>query len=628
MVKRNLEVSIKNLLKRFNKTTFYQPLFETIINALDANATNIDIEVIKIKNGDKYKIDGFIVKDNGDGFTEQNVNSYLKLYDEKPNKGKLGSGRFMSLVVFKSLFVESQLTNKTVKIKLSRDNDAIEYNEEQTFNSEKFTKVMFSNVNNDFNREVPYFDLNALKIKIEDYLLPRLSFMIANKIDFNISIDNMLFIDKKSIMPLNVEGFDIPYNNTNGKEHFDLYYNISKNIPENSCYYVAHNRKVKSFTKDANPVGVLPDDNKMILILASKYFDKHISDNRNDFDIDLNNTSDEAPISLTSINKSLIDKYKSIIINKFPQIIENDNKIKEDCINERPYLQKYIKKDNTFLMSKNMVFDKAEKKYEEERKKSIRDYEKILKNKIGSDEEFEKIWGEIEDIATRDLGRYIVYRQQIIDYLKILNSNNERIEKFLHNLLIKKQDVVSDTDDIMLKQNLWLLDDKFMSFSKCCSDKTFNEIKQIIEKNRISQKDGGSLRPDILAVYLSNTEEHENIDCVILELKGIGTSDDEKRKSISELAENVVVLREHFPNIRNIYSIIITNIDDRFRKTLSGLDFTPCLENSSSDVEYYYNFYKNNKTHCYVMSTNIIAKNADMRNKVFMNILKQKCNPK
>lgn len=621
-MERQLAVNIKNLLRRFDKTTFFQPLYEAIINSLDANATDIKITTLKIKDKDNEIINGFEVDDNGDGFTQENIDSFCELYDEKPEKGKLGSGRFMSLVVFKTLSVESYLKEKTVKINLNANSKCFNIEEDNTKNKEKHTKITFKNVNDNFKQEI--YDLNLIKLNIENYLLPRLSYMVSKNIKFCICIDDLIKIDRESVYELNIKKFEIPFDNEK-KEKFELLYRISKNIPNNSCYYVAHNRKVKDFTTDAKLNNNLPDDNKAILILASSYFDKNVSDDRNSFKIDMNNTSEKTPISLSTINKELVKNYKEIILNKFPDIIEEDKKIIDECIKERPYLTKYIKKDTSFLKNKNKIFDNAEKELENEKKVSIRNFEKILENKIGKKEEFERIWGQVEDISVRELGKYIVYRQQIIDYLTKLNSDNEKIEEFLHNLLIKKHTVVSDTDDILLKQNLWLLDDKFMSFSKCYSDKTFNQIKHIMENERISKRNNGSDKPDILSVYLSGNEEDPNIDCLIVELKGIGTSDDEKNKSITELPNNVRTLRDNFNNIRNVYSVIITNIDENFRKTLDTQEFTPCLENNSNtDVEYYYRYYKNIQAHTYAISTDIIANNAYLRNKIFMDILMEK----
>ena len=618
-MERQLAVNIKNLLRRFDKTTFFQPLYEAIINSLDANATDIKITTLKIKDKDSEIINGFEVDDNGDGFTQENIDSFCELYDEKPEKGKLGSGRFMSLVVFKTLSVESYLKEKTVRINLNANSKCFNIEEDNTKNKEKHTKITFKNVNDNFEHEI--YNLNSIKLNIENYLLPRLSYMVSKNIKFCIYIDDLVKIDRESVYKLNTKEFEIPFDNEK-KEKFELFYHISKDIPNNSCYYIAHNRKVKDFTNDAKLNNNLPNDNKAILILASSYFDNNVSDDRNSFKIDMNNTSEKSPISLSTINTELVKNYKEIILNKFPDIIEEDKKITDECIKERPYLTKYIKKDTSFLKSKSKIFDNAEKELENEKKVSIRNFEKILENKIGKKEEFEKIWGQVEDISVRELGKYIVYRQQIIDYLQKLNNDNEKIESFLHNLLIKKNTVVSDTDDTLLKQNLWLLDDKFMSFSKCYSDKTFNQIKQIMEKGRVSKRDNGSDRPDILSVYLSDSEEHPNIDCLIIELKGIGTSDDEKNKSITELTRNVGTLRENFSNIRNVYSIIITKIDEDFRKTLNGQDFTPCLENNSNtNVEYYYHYYKNYQTHSYAISTDIIANNAYLRNKIFMDIL-------
>ena len=221
----------------------------------------------------------------------------------------------------------------------------------------------------------------------------------------------------------------------------------------------------------------------------------------------------------------------------------------------------------------------------------------------------------------RELGRYIAYRQQIIERLKQLNDDNEKIEELFHKLFMDLSTDFNNQDskEYHYKQNMWLLDDKFISFSYIASNKTFNQISSILNKTKISKKDKGSDRPDLFLSF-SDNETTENVDCLVIEIKGIGTSDDEKNKSITELANNVKTIRKQFPNIRNIYSYIITNIDETFLETINAQDFKPFLTKNES--EFYYRYYENNNNHAYVISSNVIAESAHFRNKVFLDLLK------
>lgn len=74
------------------------------------------------------------------------------------------------------------------------------------------------------------------------------------------------------------------------------------------------------------------------------------------------------------------------------------------------------------------------------------------------------------------------------------------------------------------------------------------------------------------------------------------------------------------PNIRNIYSFIISKIDEQFLKTIKGQDYKPFI--SKNDTHFYYKYYEFNKHHSYVLSTDTICEDAFARNKVFMDLLR------
>ena len=44
------------------------------------------------------------------------------------------------------------------------------------------------------------------------------------------------------------------------------------------------------------------------------------------------------------------------------------------------------------------------------------------------------------------------------------------------------------------------------------------------------------------------------------------------------------------PNIRNIYSFIISKIDEQFLKTIKGQDYKPFI--SKNDTHFYYKYYE------------------------------------
>ena len=56
------------------------------------------------------------------------------------------------------------------------------------------------------------------------------------------------------------------------------------------------------------------------MFLVSDYFNDHIGDDRNDFDIDIINTTPDSPLSFNDINKKLIEFTNKILNETLPEI--------------------------------------------------------------------------------------------------------------------------------------------------------------------------------------------------------------------------------------------------------------------------------------------------------------------
>lgn len=623
---RTMTINIENYVRRLRDIDFMQPLYEAIVNSLDANAKNIDVSiqeaVVKDKNKEDIKvINGFEIVDDGDGFTDKNVDSFFEMLAEKREEGKLGSGRFIWLKVFDKIVIESRLLHKTIKINFCKQFKDITYDEIEEKNSKKETKIVFSNVNKSYLDKRPLNDIGIIRNKIEENILPKLLLWKKNGRDFHITLDKLAAIDQVNLPILQEIEFIVKSASLRKQEKFKLFYKVERKDDDKRLnYYVAHGRLVKGFTSELK-INALPDHASSLMLLCSDYLDKHVNDDRNNFNIDMNNESIESPISLATINENLKGKMQNILLKALPEVKDKNQKTIDEAIKEEPYLASYIKKSEAIISGKQDLIKNAKKNYEKDLEQSKKDFRKILSNKKLDTQEYDKIIEGFKDFQLRELGRYIAYRQQIIERLKQLNNDNEKIEELFHKLFMDLGTSLSKSEDksYHYRQNMWLLDDKFMSFSFIASNKTFNQISNIMNNKKISKKDKGSDKPDLFLSF-SDEETAKNIDCLIIEIKGIGTTDDEKNKSITELANNVKTLRKQFSNIRNIYSFIITNIDETFLETINAQDYKPFL--SKNESEFYYRYYENNNNHSYVISSNVVAENAHFRNKVFLDLLK------
>ena len=82
-------------------------------------------------------------------------------------------------------------------------------------------------------------------------------------------------------------------------------------------------------------------------------------------------------------------------------------------------------------------------------------------------------------LAQNELISYINDRVIVIDKLKKLIDKGEQVEAIIHNMIMEKYTTDSKSKDdflILNKNNLWLLDDRFTTYSFAASDKRVKDI--------------------------------------------------------------------------------------------------------------------------------------------------------
>ena len=127
-INKETSFNMQGLVNQLNFSNYLMPLYETVINSIQS------IELGKIKNGyieiyikrasgqkniikneELYKvqpIQDIIVTDNGEGFNNSHLKSFLKAYStEKQNLGCKGVGHFTWLRAFREVRIESSFKN-------------------------------------------------------------------------------------------------------------------------------------------------------------------------------------------------------------------------------------------------------------------------------------------------------------------------------------------------------------------------------------------------------------------------------------------------------------------------------------------------------------------------------------
>jgi hypothetical protein len=157
-----------------------------------------------------------------------------------------------------------------------------------------------------------------------------------------------------------------------------------------------------------------------------------------------------------------------------------------------------------------------------------------------------------------------------------------------------------------------------MTYSYAASDTTVNKIKDDIEaKNTETYKT--SNRPD-LSIFFNKMNGSK--DLIMLELKGPHADKNEKNKSITELPNNIDIIRRNIPDVCRVWGYIITTIDDDFAATIENQEFTELFA-AGEDNKLYHRYYgKKLQTHIFVLDFNTLISDAFARNKTFLDILK------
>lgn len=639
----NVVVDVKDIVKNIGKNIdFMQPVYEALVNSLEAKANKIEIvffrDVQKSIDGECPKLGSFTIKDNGEGFVFENRESFKKLWTtHKITMGCKGSGRFTWLNVYKKIEITSKIPNtgELVEIPFSVDFGAddvkvLKLNEKllETQTIIKFSDLT-SNIFNDVSdkrRRVDRredADLEKIYNKIYNYLLVKLFLLNKKGISFKIIIkldDKTKVIDNATIPKIEMTNFSIIPSlvNTNPID-FELYYFFKQDGKKSKKINLCANERIVEILDD-NELGFsasLPNNDSFTMMLCSNYFDINVSDDRMSLSglKGLKNESYANPVLLSTIILKAKEEINKIIKEKYPQLHKLNKEIKSKAINLAPHLAKYINQNQDLLISENSLVKDARKLFGEEKEKVHSKFIKVLSNANIDSEEFNNSIDNVSQIALFELGEYINYRKTIISALDKSLLDEEKREEYIHNIFMPMGEVARNNEDYLLN-NLWLLDDKFMTYSFAASDVTINKIiNEIEEKDK--EKFAKTKKPDLTIFYNKNLDR----DLVVVEFKGVNAPLGEKEKSISEIVRNSLIIQKNISNVKTTWSYIITEIDNEFEISLTASEFKPLFSNAN-DSKIYYRYYPTINTHVYAVDVKAVVDDASARNSTFLNILK------
>lgn len=653
----NLTGRVKNFPLPKNKPLL--PLFEAVVNSIyaiqerqekESFQGKIFINIIRnpqevLDGVDKSinEIIGFIISDNGVGFDDNNMKSFLQSDSTyRADKGGKGVGRFSWLKAFESVKVESVFKDDDIWVKRNFDfnldnpeidDKVIELDQEEEFK----TKVSLINYLPEYRKNVPK-SAEVIADKIMQHCLIYLmgtNCPIINVIDEEKICINDIFeknIDRDQInVDINIGGKIFELLNTKVKD---------SSIGGSKLYLCANDRLVLPIDLDKEIIDLdksLFDEcgYYYVGVLSGKYLDDNVDLNRTSFEIIENGIDDNLSLEgIVQATKMYVEKYLSDYLDEVRN--KKKKRIKEYIVNKAPqfgHLLKYmpdaIGKIKPTLSDTKLDEElyKIKRKFDIELKE--KNQEIIDKINVGTEnlDEYKEQWQvQIEKISAANkatLSEYVAHRRIILDLLKkgimIKDDGKFNKEAYIHNLIYPMRRTSEEIE--YDAHNLWLIDERLSYCEYISSDIPFNN-------------DPAEKRTDILfldnPVALSDQnnlgKEYESI--VIVELKRPMRNDykagenpiDQLMGYQEKLATNNVTDRNGRPikvgKSTQFYLYAVCDITDSLDKYAKRYGFH---ETPDKLGLYWYN--DNANAYMEIISFNKLLNDAEKRNRVLFDKL-------
>jgi len=585
----SVPADIASIVDDLKDVSWKQVVFEAVTNSLQANATeiNIDFTLASLDVSDKRYVDAMTVEDNGDGFTQKNTESFQKYRStHKRHLGAKGIGRFLYLKIFEQVNIKSLDKNinfvidKDIEVKNSEDKLG-----KTIINFKRPKKEFFINFE-DLEQKlrdhfIAYFKLNSTLVTIK---------LFENRVEKGKikSSEIPTFKTKKFKIRSHEFALDYVFDSDDVKEYDGYYCAGSRVVIKNSI--MDPNKKLKAF----NNVNIL-------FLLSSPYFDANVNDLRDDFSIMPVQTKQGSLMHDTSwkdIREELANQIKMIAKENDIDIETIAKKNLQEARKEAPFLAFYLDENEEAYASEKLIKD-ARKRLEEDKNILRKQTKKTFT------EEAEKLLG---IVTQAELAEYIFDRQKKIEMLKTL-ATDKALEKEIHNLFMKKY--TKDEDNNHKSNNLWLFDDRFMTYDKVFSESQLKDIFPDLYNNID--------RPDIISI-VSNTFKKEDItDIVLIELKRPSEkiTPAEAQRELRSYADYINQSRQE--NKIRVWAYAFLKFDESTERDLRLDEYNQIPTHSTYPI--YYKFSNTTNIIINFMDYEAIAYDADTRNNTFMKIL-------
>lgn len=597
----------------FGNSSLEMVYFEAVSNALDADATEIFIE-ISVEAFNRSNTLEIKIADNGVGFDDERYTKFSNLFDVDESSHK-GLGRLVYLCYFDEVSVKSIFSNSLERtFTFSQQFEEEKFDLKEIENSSNGTTLVMKNYTLQKIAKSEYITPKEIKKRILQEFYSRLFQYKQNGRNVNINIKSN--IDKRQFED-NLSNDEIPdlsfveiESTLNLYDKFQIYYSIEEVEPTETSLISAISVDNRTFKVELIADENVPTGYKMIFLLFSDYFIGKVDAARQNLTL--------TKIELKEVQRVFRKKVTELIEERIPRIKNNNAEIKERLINRYPHLNGYFDVENIGYLKRNEILKNAQDEFFKAQKE-------LLDANHLTDEQF----GKSLEISARALTEYILFRQLTIEKLKDSTSKTSEFE--LHNLIaskgkdgkFEKSNLVND----IYKNNSWILDDKFMTYEITLSDREMTELVEHLVDGEDVVKDID--RPDFAFIFSNNPKEDKPFDVVIVELKKRGVNLYENLKTVNQLETRARNLMKYFNNkVQRIWYYGIIEFNEEVELALSS-DFTELystgkLYYNEKDVAVSLNPKRTVPVGIFIWDIDAIVSDANARNSTFLNFIKSK----
>lgn len=607
-----MDVNVKRAVKMFfSKSSFEMIYFEAFANAVDAEATefNIHINLPEMSDWPNMTLDLF---DNGSGFTDERFGKFSKLLDVEERTHK-GLGRLVYLCYFDKVKVESVYQPGLERVFEFSDTFNGHFDTRETSQENTCTHLHFIGFNGERIGKTDYLKPSYIKQSLLEnfYMKFYKSKQQGNPIVVNITLT---VGGVSATETINEETIPV-FHSKELTEQMDLFNSITLYYNIRELENRAERRVITALAVDdrSHIETIIAEENmpagyEMVFLLMSETFQGAIDASRQSLTM-------EEP-KLNQVKAIFRDGIADVINEQFPNITEVNTRRKENLEKIYPHLSGYFEDKEIGYSSQADVLKKAQDKY-------FKDQKEILCAVDLSQEQFEKSL----NLSARALAEYILFRQNVIN--KMLTFDGKEKEAGLHNLLAPKGSDFTEGELMkdLYKNNVWVLDDKFMSYYTVLSEAEMTKVIDVLTEGEV--KDDDDDRPDIVLFFSGNpTVEGKKVDVVVVELKRIGLKAEQNSIVEFQLDTRTQRLAEYFgKRIQRMWFYGVVDFDERYETHLVNNGYATLFSNGN--VYFRSKIVYTDKTksfgviqNSYIMDFTALVEDANSRNETFLKILK------